>query len=178
MRKIRLRNPKCCLSVTIFVLLTAHFFSGHAFARSHDELCVDVLPEDARAALQSQFAGFYPQKVSDLSTEYQQAWLKDHPQECPGIAVGHFQSASKMSYAVLLVGSRGSLSGSKLVALSQTAKGWKATKVEEEPVEYHYQAVAKLPRKGALDRIQLKEFDGGSSVYSWAGGRFHRSSAK
>ena len=33
MRKIPVRNPRRCLSVTIFVLLTAHLFSGHAFAR-------------------------------------------------------------------------------------------------------------------------------------------------
>ena len=160
------------------VILTVSFFAEYASASSHDELCVDLLPEDARAALKTQFPEFYPQKVSDLSREYQQAWLKDHPQECPGIAVGHFQSSSKMSYAVLLVGSRGSLSGSKLVVMSETTKGWKAAKLTEKPVEYNYEAVAKLSHKGALDRIQLKEFDGGSSVYSFAGERFHRTSAR
>jgi len=160
------------------VLAAASWFSVRAFARSHDELCVDVLPEEAHAALKDQFPGFYAQKVSDLSSEYQQAWLKDHPQECPGIAVGHFQGMSKVSYAVLLIGSRGSLSGSKLVVLSQAAAKWKAIKLEEEAMEYHYQAVSKIARKGALDRVQLKDFDGGSSIYSWSGGRFHRTSAK
>ncbi|HKS76390.1 MAG TPA: hypothetical protein VJQ82_24465 [Terriglobales bacterium] len=164
------------LSIALIVL--AGFFAEYASASSHDDLCVDLLPEDAQTVLKAQFPEFYPQKVSDLSREYQQAWLKDHPQECPGIAVGHFQSSSKTSYAVLLVGSRGSLSGSKLVVLSETPKGWKAAKLAEKPVEYNYEAVAKLSRKGAPDRIQLKEFDGGSSVYAWAGGRFHRTSSR
>lgn len=162
----------------IAAIVAGWWLSQPAFASSHEELCEDVLPEDARAALKTQYPGFYPQRVSDLSREYQQAWLKDHPQECPGIAVGHFESSSKTSYAVLLIGSRGSLSGSKLVVLSQTAKAWKAAKLEEKSMEYNYEAVAKVSRKGSLDRIQLDEFEGGAAIYSWAGGRFHRTSAR
>ena len=172
------RNREARLLTALWVIVVAAFFAEYSFASSHDELCVDLLPEDVRAALKTQFPDFYPQKVSDLSREYQQAWLKDHPQECPGIAVGHFQSPSKTSYAVLLVGSRGSLSGSKLVVVSKTPKGWKASKLAEKSVEYNYEAVAKLSHKGAIDRIQLKEFDGGTSVYSWMGGRFHRTSSR
>lgn len=166
------------LSILLFCLCS------FALARSHDELCVDALPDDAVASLKSQFPTFYPEKVSDLSSEYQDAWLKDHPHECPGIAGGHFQSPSKTSYAVLLIGSRGSLSGSKLVVLSQSTGGWKATKLTEETVAYHYEAVSKITQakshssSTSLDRIRFKEFDGGATIYSWSGGRFHKVTAK
>lgn len=155
-------------------------FAGGALARSHDEWCEDLLPPEARASLQSQFPDLYPQKVSDLSTEYQQAWIKEHPNECPGIAEGHFQSRSKMSYAVVLVGSRGALSGSKLVVMTQNASGaWKTLKLEEETISYHYEAVSKAPGKNAaLDRIRFKELDGGATVFSWNGARFHKMAAK
>jgi hypothetical protein len=175
-------TPTGCSAVRLGILLL--LLGNFAWARSHDELCVDALPDDAAASLKSQFPTFYPEKVSDLSPEYQEVWLKDHPHECPGIAVGHFQSPSKVSYAVLLIGSRGSLSGSKLVVLSQSAGGWKATKLTEETVAYHYEAVSnvtqgKLRRSSAsLDRIRFKEFDGGATVYSWSGGRFHKVTVK
>ena len=162
----------------LFCVLTVALAS----ARSHDELCTDVLPSDARDTLRTQFPDLYPQKISDHSAEYQEAWLKEHPQECPGIAMGHFQNLSKMSYAVLLVGSKGSLSGSKLVVMTEGSKGaWKVTKLSEETMAYHYEAVSKLSKTksaGALDRIRFKEFDGGASVYSFAGGRFHKSATK
>ncbi len=136
-------------------------------------------PPRLTTILQNQFSGFYPEKVSDLSAEYRKAWLKDHPQECPGIAVGHFQSPTRPSFAVLLIGAKGGLSGSKLVLLNQSAGGaWKATKVAEEEMSYYYEAVSKVPAsKGrhaaTLDRIQLQQFDAGSTAYYWRGGRFH-----
>jgi len=173
-------KPRClrasaCLAVLVLL-------GAVAFARSHDELCADLLPSDTRDTLRTQFPDLYPQRVSDLSSEYQEAWLKEHPQECPGVAVGHFQSLSKMSYAVLLVGSKGSLSGSKLVVMTQGPNGaWKVTKLSEETMAYHYEAVSKLSKTksaGTLDRIRFKEFDGGASVYSFAGGRFHKTAVK
>jgi len=149
-----------------------------ATANSHDDLCVDVLPAEAEAVLQKQFPALYPEKVSDLSAEYRDAWISKHPQECPGIAVGHFLSAGAASYAVLLIGSKGGLSGSTLVVASKSGKSaWKLTKVSEEKVAYHYEAVIKVPAStssGGLQRIQLKELDGGASKFYWSGGRFHR----
>jgi hypothetical protein len=167
------------LKISSHIIGLLIFLSSLAAASSHDELCVDLLPSEAQTVLENQFPRLYPEKVSDLSAEYRKAWLKDHPQDCPGIAVGHFQSPTKTSYAVLLIGSKGGLSGSKLVLLNQGASGaWKATKIAEEEMSYYYEAVSKLPgskgrHTGALDRIQLKQFDAGSTVYYWRGGRFH-----
>ena len=173
LRRSRLAGARLAIVVLLAV---------SASARSHDDLCADLLPSDARDALRNQFPDLYPQRVSDLSAEYQEAWLKEHPQECPGIAVGHFQSPSKTSYAVLLVGSKGSLSGSKLVVMTPNANGtWKVTKLSEESMAYHYEAVSKLSKakaRGALDQIRFKEFDGGASTYSWTGARFHKTIVK
>lgn len=172
------RRPRLACAWLAIVLLLA----VSASARSHEELCADLLSPDARDALRNQFPDLYPERVSDLSSEYQEVWLKEHPQECPGIAAGHFQSLSKTSYAVLLIGSKGSLSGSKLVVMTPNAGGaWKVTRLSEESMAYHYEAVSKVsgakPR-GALDQIRFREFDGGSSTYSWTGARFHKAAAK
>jgi hypothetical protein len=173
---------KSVFRIVIGLVILTNF----AAARAHDEVCNDLLPQEAQAELQKEFPSLYPERVSDLSTEYQQAWGKQHPQECPGIAVGHFQTASKLSYAVLLVGSKGGLSGSRLMVFSQGAGGaWKATKLSEEGVAYHYEAVYKRPPgkytgakkttsvRLALDGVQMEAFDSGATLYYWSNGRFH-----
>jgi hypothetical protein len=162
---------KMLLRVTMTLLL----WNTLSWAGSHDDICVDLLPPEAEAAVQAQFPALYPEKMSDLSVEYREAWLNKHPQECPGIAVGHFLSASGMSYAVLLVGSKGGLSGSTLVVVAKSAKAaWKVTKVAEEKMSYHYEAIFKVGPSKGLQRLQLKEFDGDATNFYWSAGRFHK----
>jgi hypothetical protein len=156
---------------SLLVLLLLLTVSG-AYA-SRDDVCEsDPLPDAAEQVLKEKFPSMYLEKPSDLSQEYRKQWFEKHELECPGLVSGHFVSGTKKSYAVLLVGSKGALSGAKVVVLSETAGKWKALPVHDERTSYYYQAISKLPHKGALDGIGLITFEQGSRVYRYANGRF------
>ncbi len=156
---------------SLIVLFCVLFVSG-AFA-SRDDVCEsDPLPEAAEQALKAKFPEMYFEKPSDLSKEYRTQWFEKHEEECPGLASGHFVSTAK-SYAVLLVGSKGALSGAKVVVVAESAGKWKPILVSDERMSYYYQAIFKVPHKGGLDGVGVITFDQGTKVYRYANGRFH-----
>jgi hypothetical protein len=165
----------------VAALLTAFPLS----AQSHRHFCDDdQVPPEVLAAVQQQYPEWHFQLLTELSREYQQQWLKDHPEECPGFAVGHFQSATRTDFAMLLVRSRAAQSGSKLVVVSETpAKKWQVKALKEETTSYYYEAVSRVAPgkyKGknpgsvalTLDGFQLDTFDVGSTLYYWRNGKF------
>src|SRR5438067_1505243 len=126
--------PAVCrrIRMRLKVLLTVLLFASTAFA-SRDDVCdADSLPEAAEQVLKDKFPAAYFEKPSDLSKEYRTAWFEKHGTECPGLASGHFVSATKTSYAVLLVGYKGALSGAKVVVLTETGGKWKPILVSDE----------------------------------------------
>lgn len=140
---------------------------------SRDDVCeLDPLPEAAAQVLKDKFPSMYVEKPSDLSKEYRAQWFEKHQEECPGLTSGHFLSTAKKSYAVLLVGSKGALSGAKVVVLAESAGTWKPTIVSDERTSYYYQAIYKVPHKGGLDGVGVITFDQGSRVYRYGNGRF------
>jgi len=154
------------------IFLAVLLFASSAFG-SRDDVCdTDPLPEAAEQVLKDKFPSTYFEKPSDLSKEYRTQWFGKHETECPGLTSGHFLSASKTSYAVLLVGYKGALSGAKVVVLAENAGKWKPIVVSDERVSYYYQAIYKVPHKGGLDGLGVLTFDQGSKVYRYGGGRF------
>jgi hypothetical protein len=162
------RWSKTSLAAVFFLL-----FVSVAFA-SRDDVCdVDPLPEAAEQALKDKFPSMYFEKPSDLSKEYRTQWFEKHEAECPGLASGHFVSTTKKSYVVLLVGSKGALSGAKVVVVAESGANWKSILVSDERTSYYYQAIYKVPHKGGLDGVGVITFDQGSKVYRYANGKFH-----
>ena len=154
------------------LLFLVFLMSSAAFA-SRDDVCdLDPLPEAAEQALKEKFPGMYLEKPSDLSQEYRKQWFEKHQEECPGLASGHFVSTTRKSYAVLLVGSKGALSGAKVVVLTEVASKWKLILVSDERMSYYYQAIYKVPHKGSLDGLGVITFDQGSKSYRYLNGRF------
>ena len=80
------------------------------------------LPSDARLLVAKKFPDWRIKRVSDLGADDQQFWLKAHPKECPGIAVGHFEELDRLSYGLLLVPKSEGDRGYKIVVLSKVAK--------------------------------------------------------
>lgn len=154
------------------VFLTILLFASTAFA-SRDDVCdTDPLPEAAEQVLKDKFPSTYFEKPSDLSKEYRTEWFDKHETECPGLASGHFVSAAKKSYSVLLVGYKGALSGAKVVVLTESSGKWKPILVSDERMSYYYQAIYKVPHKGGLDGLGVITFEQGSKVYRYVNGRF------
>jgi hypothetical protein len=95
-----IRNHHLFAAVPIVLYVCGGFCSQ---ARAADPCDLSLLPRE----LQTELAKTYPdsqlERLENLSEYYRQSWLKEHPNDCPGIAIGHFESKSELSYALFLV---------------------------------------------------------------------------
>src|SRR6266567_2162065 len=90
-------------SVMLLLLSTLLFGQGAANQKA-DGLCkVESLPSDIQNRLKEEYGSWKIQEPADLSQRAREAWEPEKPLACPGIAVGHFESAKSLSYAVLLI---------------------------------------------------------------------------
>jgi hypothetical protein len=64
---------------------------------------LETLPVELQNRLNSDFAAWKMQEISDLGKSAKARWAAEKPQSCPGIAVGEFEIPNRTSYAVLLV---------------------------------------------------------------------------
>src|SRR5437899_1805897 len=89
----------------------------------HAPACDDsVLPASVRDLLNAKFPEWRPKRASDMDADNQQLWLSSvHGEECPGIGVGHFETADELSYAILLVPKSNPRGGYKVVVVSKGA---------------------------------------------------------
>jgi hypothetical protein len=63
---------------------------------------VEGLPASIQGQLKADFASWRIQEAKDLSSSARERWASTKPSECPGIAVGEFETVNS-AYAVLLV---------------------------------------------------------------------------
>lgn len=79
----------------------------------------------------------FPQGDLDYQPDYLEDWIKNHSKECPGIAVGHFEEKSHLSYAILLVPDDPKRSGYRLVVLSDQQRALREAVIWEgtEPAD-------------------------------------------
>src|SRR6185437_12087268 len=137
-----MRVLKATLSV-ISLLLSVLFF-GHGTARANEkpELCKpESLPSEIQNRLKEESRSWKIQKPADLSERARGAWEPEKPLTCPGIAVGHFESAKSLSYAVLLVPTGHSDEGYRFLVFSQKL---------DQP-GYEVRVLDKLDEKGAAN---------------------------
>ena len=71
--------------------------------------------------LDQKYADWRPKELSDLGADDKQLWVAAHPKDCPGIAIGHFERADQLSFALLLVPKSESGHGYRIVVLATTA---------------------------------------------------------
>ena len=103
-----------------WILLFSVLALGYPLAAQPHEACPAIsLPPQVQALLDHKFPKLRPKNLSDLGAYDKKLWLETHPRECPGIAVGHFESPSRMAYAILLVPKSGPVSEYKVVVLSK-----------------------------------------------------------
>jgi hypothetical protein len=84
----------CMLSFTAFTVMRCY---------GGEDACADVhIPAPIRSAIEGRFPSWQIVKVRDLRSDDQKLWLQAHKEECPGIAIGHFEGAAITSHAVTL----------------------------------------------------------------------------
>lgn len=83
-----------------------------------------AIPAQIREVLKNKFAGWRPKRLSDLDSGDRNVWAEgQNGKACPGIAVGHFESAEQTSYALLLVPESEPTRSYKVLVLSKESSG-------------------------------------------------------
>jgi len=112
-------NPLAMVPSLIF-LLSVPSASGQKTVGKLPGLCQsDSLPSAIQHRLREEFGSWRVQDVANLSQRAHGRWESEKPLECPGIAVGHFESAQTPSYALLLVPVGNADAGYRFLVFSQ-----------------------------------------------------------
>jgi len=174
---------------TLFVaIISARANSPTGSASQVPMLCEEVaLPTRINELLKTKFPQWRPKQASDMSTDDQQSWLGAHEKECPGIAVGQFESADALSYAVLLVAKSEPTGGYKIVAFSRMPAGdvYALKLLDRADGEtYSGRVISKADlRKYSdfdgtksietkLDGVYVEWIEKVAQLYYWSGGRY------
>jgi len=146
------------------------------------------LPPPVSEMLKSKFAEWRPKQLSDMEADDQQLWLNGPNGEgCPGIAIGHLESAENLSYALLLVSKSNPSGGHKIVVFSKDlTKGVYISRLLDhaEGQTYSGLVISKVgpgkyddsertrSAKLNLDGLLVEWMEKGALLYYWSGGRY------
>ena len=151
---------------------------------------VSALPIQISEVLKSKFAQWRPKRLSDMEADDRQLWSKGpNGKACPGIAIGHFESAKELSYAVLLVSQTEPTGGYKILVFSKgpsvDAYAWKLLDHADgetysglviskaEPGKYSdFERTKSIQTK--LDGVYVEWIEKGAVLYYWSTGRYRR----
>lgn len=90
---------------TLLMISLWLFSVGHVFAAiSCNE---EILPASVQKLVNARFPAYRITTVADLADDDQKFWIQSHGRECPGLAIGNFESSKWKSYALLLVSGSG-----------------------------------------------------------------------
>jgi hypothetical protein len=125
-----------------------------------------------------------------MDADDQQLWLKGrHGKECPAIAIGHFESADSLSYALLLVPQSNARGGHKIMVFSKdAAKGVYAWRLLDHAEGQTYSGLViskaepgkyedwegKKTIQLRLDGLYVEWMEKGAQLYYWRAGRYHK----
>ena len=86
-----------------FALLICLLVSPLWATKGADRCATTTLPTEVQQLLASKYSDWRPKAINDLEEGDRRLWLAGNSNSCPGIAVGHFEQASQLAYAILLV---------------------------------------------------------------------------
>jgi hypothetical protein len=147
------------------------------------------IPAPVTHDLITEFPRWKVKQISDLDAENQQLWLKAHGTDCPGIAIGHFESTERLGYAILIVPKSEPTGGYKLLIFRkrQTSDSYSWKQLDHvdgaaysglviskaEPGKYaDFGATRSVQTK--LDGIYVEWIEKGASLYYWSVGQYHK----
>lgn len=109
-----------------FVHQPEHLISLQATSRSGDaSICPsDLLPAEIRNRLKSDFPAWKIQDTNGLAALTRQRWESEKPLQCPGVAIGKFESSESLSFAVLLVPTTNTVAGYRLLVFDLKSANW------------------------------------------------------
>ena len=176
--RIRLRLFVC--SVVLGIVLVSS-------AQVKTACQTSTLPSGAQVLLDRKYADGRLKDVSDLGADDQRLWVTAHPKDCPGIAIGHFETADQLSYAILLVPKSESSHGYKIVVLAKVAAD---DRYVDRVLDQNAQAsdsgmvISTAPRGSysdfegttsvhlKVDAVNVEWIEKGAVVYYWEHGKY------
>jgi hypothetical protein len=176
---------------TLITILTIAALSGVP-TKAADPCDMSTLPQQIQSKLEKNYPDWQPEKLENLYDDDRKFWIKAHPNDCPGIAIGHFESKTEPSYALLLVSRPDrkrpgfrilvfSHSGPSAPYVAHVVSKWDVGTFYEGSDQViatvppgHYEE-ASGPRKVLidLDGIWHEVMEKGAILYYWKNGRFH-----
>jgi hypothetical protein len=160
-------------------------------AAAPENVCSDAnLPAPIQELLKKDFPSMRPRVLSDLGADDQKIWQTSHAKECPGIAVGHFESKDSLAFAVLLVAKSAPAGGYKFMVFTKGTSGdtysWKLLNQIDGNIDSTGLTISKVPPgkfsnfqktksiTTNLDNILLQWLDAGADLFYWSGGKYLR----
>jgi hypothetical protein len=170
------------LILTIFIVVLTSGLSAQAQSG-----CADVvLPPQARLQVNKKLFEWRIKLLSDLEAYDKELWLKEHPKECPGIAVGHFEDLSQMAYGLLLIPKSTAGIGCKIVVLakSEAEDSYSLRILDQESGDDSGLVISKVPPgrytgfdttqavRLNLDGLEAEWLEKSSVLYFWRNGKY------
>jgi hypothetical protein len=182
--KTKVEHLLLLLAIGVVALISAR----PARAQTSNSCAETDLPGPVIDLIKAKFSGWRPEQLPDLAADDQQLWVKAHGNQCPGTAVGHFESPDHLSYAVLLVPQSDPTGGCKLLVFTSMPSGdgyaWK-TLVQWNGKTYTAVVISKAPPgrysdyehskisvTTSLDGVFLTFQEQGADLYYWSAGRY------
>ena len=179
-----MRNPS---PLVIFIVVT---FGTHLAAQTQNICEADALPSEAKSFVSKTFPGWRLKLTSDLVDYDQKVWAEEHPKECPGITIGHFEASDQTAYGLLLIPKSGPKTGYKIVVVSRstTADHYSLMVLdhaEGQPGADSGLVISKVPPgkysgfdttqsvQLGLDGLEAEWIEKSSVLYFWKNGRYH-----
>ncbi len=151
-----------------------------------------VVPKEVQSRLDKDYPDWQVEKLENLDDDDRKLWTNAHPNDCPGIAIGHFESKTELSYALLLVSKPDrKRQGFRVVAftpsgpsapyVSHLVTKWNdglyysaSDEVIATVAPGHYkEAIGSKNVQTDLDAILCETLEKGAAVYYWKNGRYH-----
>jgi hypothetical protein len=183
---------KTAWSKIIFsVVISLFFMELDAAATQSPSRCDEkTLPAAVMKLLNHEFPQWRPKQLSDIDEEDRKLWLDGPNREaCPGIAIGHFESAKSLSYAFLLVPKADPTGGHKIIVFSKRTEkniySW--TLIDHAETQTFSGVVISKAKPGKYkdwegaksaeiktDALYVEWIGKGSQLYYWSAGRYKK----
>ena len=169
-------------SVVIVILLAVI-----SSAQVKDRCQTVTLPPEAAAVLSTKYADWRPKNLSDLAGDDKALWLQEYPEDCPGIAIGHFEEPDRLAYALLLVPKSEPKHGYKIIVLRELASDhtYRATLLDQGESTTSGLVISNMPPgkysdfeqtkslRLKLDAVNVEWLEKAAVLYYWANGKYH-----
>ena len=171
------------IGISVVLLFPGTFLESRA-----EESCnIEDIPEQGRQLIAQKFPGWRGWGLSDLTKEEKDHWSKnENKSNCPGLAIGHFESKANLSYALSLIPVDQKKRGWRLVVISKNRQGVYQEKIlrrrddltgtgvlyKASPGKYSDPEESQSVRL-TLDGVIYEEYEKGAILFYWRNGRYN-----